>query len=69
MKLRTLILLIKLFLASHLTVEEMDDWFNQYQLNLENDLQLSYTINELNMSDLIILLSFGFTFGSSYIYY
>jgi hypothetical protein len=45
---------------SALTVEQMDYWFSVYQDNIGAD-DVTYTVNEHDMTDLIILLGFGFS--------
>lgn len=45
---------------SSLTVARMDYWFDEYQNNIGAD-DVTYTINEHDMTDLIILLGFGFS--------
>lgn len=45
---------------SSLTVSQMDNYFNEYQTNKGAD-DVTYTINEHDMTDLIILLGFGFS--------
>jgi len=45
---------------SALTVSQMDYWFSVYQSNIGAD-DVTYTVNEHDMTDLIILLGFGFS--------